>query len=39
MTTGQRDAIVSPAFGLIIFNTTNGKLQGLKDNGDWKDLH
>jgi hypothetical protein len=39
MTTGQRDAIVSPAFGLIIYNITEGKLQGLKGNGDWKNLH
>jgi len=39
MTTGQRDAIVSPAFGLIIYNITEEKLQGLKGNGDWKNLH
>ena len=39
MTTGQRDAILSPAFGLIIYNITEEKLQGLKGNGDWKNLH
>ncbi|MFZ1705212.1 MAG: right-handed parallel beta-helix repeat-containing protein [Saprospiraceae bacterium] len=38
MTTKERNAIVSPAAGLIIFNTTNNKHQGY--NGKmWNDLY
>jgi len=34
MTTGQRDAIASPAEGLMIFNTTTHTLN-LRDNSTW----
>ncbi len=37
MTTVQRDAISSPAAGLIIYNTTTSKHQGY--NGAWNDLY
>lgn len=37
MTSTQRDAIVSPANGLIIYNTTTGKHQGY--NGAWNDFY
>jgi hypothetical protein len=36
MTTAQRDAISSPANGLIIYNTSTGKHQGY--DGSWKDF-
>lgn len=39
MTTGQRNAIVSPKFGLIIYNITTGKLEGYKGDSTWKNLH
>ena len=38
MTTTQRNAIGSPAEGLIIYNTTDNKFQGLNDAG-WVDFH
>ena len=38
MTTAQRDAIGSPAAGLMIFNTTTSKFQGY-DGSTWVDLH
>jgi len=34
MTTAQRDAVASPASGLLIFNTTTGQLNYY--NGSWK---
>lgn len=37
MTTNQRDAISSPADGLIIYNSTTGKLN-IRENGDWSEL-
>lgn len=37
MKTTERDAISSPANGLIIYNTTTGKHQGY--NGSWNDLY
>jgi hypothetical protein len=37
MTTTQRDAIVSPAAGLVIYNTTTSKLQVYTTA--WTDLH
>lgn len=37
MTTAQRDAIVSPALGLMIYNTSTNKHQGY--NGSWNDLY
>lgn len=38
MTTTQRDAITTPADGLVIFNTTTAKFQG-RASGAWVDLH
>ena len=38
MTTTQRDAISSPADGLLIYNTTTSKFQG-RAGGAWVDLH
>lgn len=38
MTTTQRDAIASPADGLLIYNTSTSKLQG-RAGGAWIDLH
>ena len=38
MTTVQRDAIVSPTDGEIIYNTTTNTFQG-RANGSWEDLH
>lgn len=38
MTTTQRDAISSPANGLVIYNTTTNKFQG-RASGIWVDLH
>jgi len=38
MTTTQRDAIGSPANGLVIYNTTDDKLQ-VRAGGSWVDLH
>jgi len=38
MTTTQRDAIASPATGLMIFNTTTGKHQGY-DGTVWNDFY
>jgi hypothetical protein len=38
MTTTQRDAIGSPANGLVIYNTTTDKLQ-VRAAGSWVDLH
>jgi hypothetical protein len=38
MTTTQRDAISSPAAGLIIFNTTTSKHQGY-DGTTWNDMY
>lgn len=37
MTTTERDAIASPALGLMIYNTTTNKHQGY--NGSWNDLY
>jgi hypothetical protein len=37
MTTTQRDAISSPAAGLVIYNTTTSKLQVYTTS--WTDLH
>lgn len=37
MTTTQRDNIVSPMNGLIIYNTTDGKHQGY--NGSWNNFY
>ena len=37
MTTAQRDAITSPALGLMIYNTSTNKHQGY--NGTWNDLY
>lgn len=37
MTTGQRDAIVSPATGLIIFNTTTNSLE-IRNSSAWVSL-
>lgn len=37
MTTTQRDAIVTPANGLVIYNTTTNKHQGY--NGTWNDFY
>jgi len=38
MTTAQRDAISSPANGLVIYNTSTNKLQ-VRAGGAWVDLH
>lgn len=38
MTTTQRDAISSPADGLLIYNSTNSKFQG-RAGGAWVDLN
>lgn len=38
LTTAQRDAISSPADGLMIYNTDTGKFQG-RASGAWVDLH
>jgi hypothetical protein len=38
MTTTQRNAIATPADGLVIYNTTTGKLQ-VRAGGVWVDLH
>jgi hypothetical protein len=38
MTTGQRDAIVSPTAGLVLYNSTTNKLQ-VRTNAAWVDLH
>jgi len=37
MTTVQRDVISTPADGLIIYNTTTGKLN-IRENGSWSEL-
>ncbi len=37
MTTSQRDAITSPENGLIIYNSTTGKLN-IRENGSWSEL-
>jgi len=37
MTTTQRDAISTPAAGLIIYNSTTNKHQGY--NGTWNDMY
>jgi hypothetical protein len=38
MTTTQRDLISTPADGLVIYNTTDNKLQ-VRAAGAWVDLH
>jgi hypothetical protein len=38
MTSTQRDAIGSPANGLVLYNTTTNKLQ-VRAGGSWVDLH
>lgn len=38
LTTTQRDAISSPANGLVLYNTTTDKLQ-VRAAGSWVDLH
>lgn len=38
MTTTQRNAIATPADGLVIYNTTDNKLQ-VRAGGAWVDLH
>lgn len=38
MTTAQRDAIVSPAAGILIFNITTNKFSGF-DGTNWHDFH
>jgi hypothetical protein len=38
MTTAQRDLITTPADGLVIYNTTDNKLQ-VRAAGAWVDLH
>ena len=38
MTTAQRDLIATPADGLVIYNTTDNKLQ-VRAAGAWVDLH
>jgi len=38
MTTTQRIAITTPADGLVIYNTTDYKLQ-VRAGGAWVDLH
>ena len=38
MTTAERDAISSPAAGLVLYNSTTNKLQ-VRTNTAWTDLH
>ena len=38
MTTTERNAIATPADGLVIYNTTDNKLQ-VRAGGAWVDLH
>jgi hypothetical protein len=38
MTTAERDAIVSPTAGLVLYNSTTNKLQ-VRTNTAWADLH
>ena len=38
LTAAQRDAIVSPVAGFIVYNTTTNKLQ-VRTNTAWVDLH
>jgi hypothetical protein len=38
MTTAQRDAIASPATGLMIYNTTSNKHQGY-NGSTWNDFY
>lgn len=38
MTTTQRDLIATPADGLVVYNTTDNKLQ-VRAGGAWVDLH
>ena len=38
LTTGERDAISSPAAGLVLYNSTTNKLQ-VRTNTAWVDLH
>jgi len=38
MTTAQRDLIPTPSDGLMIYNTTDNKLQ-VRAAGSWVDLH
>jgi hypothetical protein len=38
LTTAERDAISSPAAGLVLYNSTTNKLQ-VRTNTAWTDLH
>jgi hypothetical protein len=38
LTTAERDAISSPAAGLVLYNSTTNKLQ-VRTNTAWVDLH
>ena len=38
MTTAQRDAIVAPTAGLVLYNSTTNKLQ-VRTDAAWVDLH
>jgi hypothetical protein len=38
LTTAERDAISSPAAGLVLYNSTTNKLQ-VRTNAAWADLH